>query len=143
MPRRRIGNLSASTHRSFLLTSRRSPSLLRYTQVRSSTAVTRTLTPFNCASNPSMRISSSSRSTSLRRRIPPGRGRGGSSIVARAAGERLMVRRADAGGPVGGLRVLGGGAPRRDRAGFFAGRLEELTPELPDLADRVRHARHD
>ena len=75
-------------------------------------------------------------------------------MVARATGERLMVRRADAGGPEGGRRVGGGGATPRGfgvflgelglpaAADFFAGRLEELTPELPDLADRVRHSRY-
>src|SRR6266446_2377797 len=102
-----------------------------------------------------MSTSSSSSTTSLRRRTPPGRGRGGSSTVARPPGARLMLMRADAGGRVGGGRVACGVAPRRGfeacsaelglpaPAGFFAGRLEELTPELPDLADRVRHTRTD
>src|SRR5260221_12181886 len=99
-----------------------------------------------------MSPSPSSSTPSLGRRPPPGRGGGGGSMVARAPGARLMLIRADAGGRVGGRRVAGGGAPGRGfeicwaelglpaPAGFFAGRLEELTPELPDLADRVRPA---
>src|SRR5438309_1848726 len=84
-----------------------------------------------------MRTSSSSSKTSLRRLVPPGRGRGGSSTVrGRAAELGLIVRRAEAGGPMEGRR--GGAAALA--GDFFVGRLEELTPELPDPNHRVGKA---
>src|SRR5712691_9536082 len=160
MPRRRIGSLSASTQRSFLRASRRSPSRSMYTQVRSSTAVIRTFVPSRMAMKPSIRTSSSSSSTSLRRREPGGRGFvDGTSGVRRAPGNPgLMLSRDDPGPGSGGLGLGGDGGVR---AGFFAARLadagagrplesrpvarawpdarlEELTPELPDPAHRVR-----
>src|ERR1700675_3446983 len=58
---------------SFLLANRRSPARSTYTQVRSSTAVMRTLTPSSVASKASMSTSSSPRGTSHKRRGPPDR----------------------------------------------------------------------
>src|SRR5438552_10026977 len=200
MPRRRIGSLSASIQRSPLRARRRSPRRSTYTQVRSRTAVIRTVSPARVASKPSIRTSSSSSSTSLRRRDPPGRtlveswscGRGpwdglglmvsldeaepGSRIPVLDVGEAGLAgsglgmgsgaARAVAAGAglgvalVAGRLTFGGdffaveaarGAGPRDFAicgargaplapvGFFDGRLDALTPQLPDPADRVRH----
>src|SRR5947208_10091019 len=193
MPRRRIGSVSASIQRSPLRARRRSPRRSTYTQVRSRTAVIRTLSPSRVASKPSIRTSSSSSSTSLSRRDPPGRtlvdslscGRGpwdglglivsrdeaepGRRIPGLGAGGIAGLLGSDLGaGSGGGFRSAGEGAAEADglaagfdpfgdvglagrsaargrgaspraRDGFFNGLLEELTPELPDLPDWVRH----
>src|SRR5258708_2893784 len=190
-PRRRIGSLSASTQSSSSLASRLSPPRSTYTQVRSRTAVMRTVAPASVASNPSISTSSSSSSTSLRRRDPPGRtlvescscGRGpwgglglmvsldegdpANRVPGRDVGDAGREGRGLGGGsgiagrgPAvasgvalgaafcgAGWRALGGaffaararGAWPRGPDDFLDDRLEELTPEFPDPADRVRH----
>src|SRR6266571_350991 len=117
MPRRRMGSLSASTQRSFLLARRRSPVRSTYTQVRSSTAVTCTMIPASVASNPSIRTSSSSSGTSLKRRVPLSRGLEDLSKAPKPLDARP-------------------GAPDD----LPDAPLEELTPELPYAAHRVGDA---
>src|SRR5438309_3115176 len=150
----------------------------------------RTLSPARVASKPSIRTSSSSSSSSLRGRWPPGRtlvescswgrgpccglglivsldeaeparripGRGGSGDAG-LVGSGLGVGSgggfgaARVSGLAAGLRLFGGGrlatraagrsaarargAWPRARDGFFDGRLEELTPKLPDPPDGI------
>src|SRR5712692_9438524 len=92
----------------------------------------RTGNPFSNASKPSRMTSSTSSSTSLRRLDPLGWGRRGPACPGRAArgGPGLIVSRDAAGGLTAGRRP----------ALFLLGRLEELTPEFLDPADRVAQA---
>src|SRR5215470_19407455 len=136
----------------------------------------RTFSSLRTASKPSIRTSSSSSTTSLSGRWPPGRtlveswscGRGpcdglglivsredagpGSRMPGLGAGTAGLAgsglgfgsgkgrRSAAESGLLAGRDVvaLAWGAWPRDRDGFFAGLLEELTPELSDPSHRVR-----
>jgi hypothetical protein len=72
-------------------------------------------------------------------------GPGGTTVVCGGAGafgvtvrELALVRRLGLGAVFFAL-ALARGARVRAGAGFFGGFLEELTPELPDLAHRAGH----
>src|SRR5487761_19456 len=159
MPRRRIGSRLASTQRSFLLASRRSPPRSTYTQVRSRTAVTRTVAPSRVASKASISNSSSSRGISLSHLVPLGLGFADTkgpvdcARILAAGGDDLRAQSALTGGAGRGVAAALDEAPGERFAargwrealrpaldGVPERPLEELTPHFPYPAYRVRDA---
>src|ERR1700681_3257624 len=106
----------------------------------------RTLTPSRVASKASISTSSSSSCTWLRSVASPRRGEvaapAGGEERSRLAGSVVLRPAAVARLSAAGRLDLPPGRPALGAFaldGLFEGRLEELTPELPDLADRARH----